>query len=77
MLEAALAGAGADKDAELVQEAEQVLAAVEEHSPEAAAGIGQPADRAMAGQGSGLNRGPDRRLGASAVGADPVAALVF
>lgn len=40
MLEQALKDAGADKDQELAQEAEQLLAAVEEHSPEAAAGIG-------------------------------------
>ncbi|MCI5118154.1 MAG: hypothetical protein D3913_09370 [Candidatus Electrothrix sp. LOE1_4_5] len=40
MLEQALKDAGADKDQELVQEAEQVLAAVEKHSPESVAGIG-------------------------------------
>ncbi|CAK8712922.1 hypothetical protein GCAAIG_02245 [Candidatus Electronema halotolerans] len=40
MLEAALKDAGADKDQELAQGAEKLLAAVEQHSPEAAAGIG-------------------------------------
>ncbi|MCI5158289.1 MAG: hypothetical protein D3906_07560 [Candidatus Electrothrix sp. AUS1_2] len=40
MLEQVLKDAGADKDRELAQGAEQLLAAVEEHNPEAAVGIG-------------------------------------
>lgn len=40
MLEVALKSADADKDTELVQAAELMLAAVDEHTPETVAGIG-------------------------------------